>query len=121
MASAHESRNVIRLNPKSPSGLLILSSFATAIAYFCGYESGATAVMSSLNMTQRAHPKPVCQKCNTCMGLDDITPCAEGFDMWSYSCLSCRGCFNMVETRTAYSASVSERRAALRYRVITLG
>lgn len=48
---------------------------------------------------QIAHPNPSCQKCDTGMILDGITPCAEGYDLWSYRCLICGSTFNMVEAR----------------------
>jgi hypothetical protein len=72
-------------------------------------------------MQQTAHPLPICQKCNTPMDLHGVTPCAEGYDMWRYGCLDCRGAVNMVDARTAESASISERRLVARHPVITTG
>ena len=72
-------------------------------------------------MPQTTHPLPNCQKCKTPMVLHGVTPCAEGYDMWCYSCLDCRSAVNIVEARTAYSASISERRLVMRYHVVTTG
>jgi hypothetical protein len=77
--------------------------------------------MSSIHMPQTAHPLPNCQKCNAPMVLQGVTPCAEGYDMWRYRCPDCRGVVNMVDARTADSASISERRRVTRYAVITTG
>jgi hypothetical protein len=55
------------------------------------------------------------------MVLSGITPCAEGYDMWSYRCLKCSDAFEMVEVRTTFSAAISERRRVLRYAVVTAG
>jgi hypothetical protein len=55
------------------------------------------------------------------MALNGITHCAERHDLWSYSCLDCGGSFYMVGARTAVRASVPERRAVLRHRVVTAG
>ena len=55
------------------------------------------------------------------MALHGVTPCADGYDMWCYSCLDCGGTVNMVDARTAESASASERRLVTRYPVVTTG
>lgn len=41
--------------------------------------------------------------------------------MWCYGCPDCSGALNMVNARTADSASVSERRLVMRYPVVTTG
>ena len=51
------------------------------------------------------------------MWLDGIIPLANGYDMWSYNCKGCGRHFRMVEPRTAYSASASERRRLTRLAV----
>jgi hypothetical protein len=72
-------------------------------------------------MQHTARPTPTCRKCNAAMVHNGITPCAEGYDMWSYRCLTCRDAFDMVEMRTPFSAAISERRILLRYPVATAG
>jgi len=70
---------------------------------------------------QHADPKPTCRKCNAAMTLSGITPCAEGYDMWSYRCSTCSEALIMVEARTPASAAVSERRLVPRHPVATAG
>lgn len=50
-----------------------------------------------------------------------MTPCAEDYDTWIYHCFRCDAAFNLVEPRTSLSATVSERRNALRHPVVTSG
>jgi hypothetical protein len=72
-------------------------------------------------MQHAADPEPTCRKCNAAMSLNGITPCAEGYDMWSYRCSKCSETLIMVEARTPSSAAVSERRLVLRHPVATAG
>jgi hypothetical protein len=55
------------------------------------------------------------------MALTGVTPCAEGYDVWTYHCFKCDAAFNLVEARTSSSAAVSERRNALRHPVVSAG
>jgi hypothetical protein len=55
------------------------------------------------------------------MALTGVTPCAEGYDVWTYHCFKCDAVFNLVEPRTSLSAAVSERRIALRHPVVSAG
>jgi hypothetical protein len=68
-------------------------------------------------MTQSPHPTPFCEECSKAMRRNGIAPLADGYDMWSYICNGCGRHFRMVEPRTAYSASVSERRRLARLAV----
>jgi hypothetical protein len=77
--------------------------------------------MFAQDMQHAAHPTPTCRNCNAAMSLNGITPCAEGYDMWSYRCFTCSDVLNMVEARTPSSAAVSERRRVLRHPVATAG
>jgi hypothetical protein len=74
--------------------------------------------MSSSDMTHITHPKPTCEQCHAGMALNGITHCADGYDLCSYRCFSCRTTFLMVEASTPDRASPFERRALLRHRVI---
>jgi PilZ domain-containing protein len=70
-------------------------------------------------MQHSADPEPTCRKCNAAMSLKGITPCAEGYDMWSYRCSTCSETLIMVGPRTPASAAVSERRLLQRHPVVT--
>ncbi len=76
-----------------------------------------TQRISLREMTQSSHPTPFCKDCSKDMWPNGITPFAGGYDMWSYICKGCGRHFRMVEPRTAYSASVSERRRLARLAV----
>jgi hypothetical protein len=70
-------------------------------------------------MQHSVDPEPTCRKCDAAMSLNGITPCAEGYDMWSYRCSRCSETLIMVGPRTASSAAVSERRLVQRHPVVT--
>jgi hypothetical protein len=54
------------------------------------------------------------------MVLNRAIPCAEDYDIWSYSCSDCGGSFNMVEPcAVTESVSTSNRRAVPRHDVAT--
>lgn len=55
------------------------------------------------------------------MSLNGITPCADGYDMWSYRCVTCGDVLNMVGARTASSAAIAERRHMRRHPVVSAG
>ena len=87
-------------NPASTAGFFVMA-IATA------HETAVVMRMTtdidlrkySVMAPQIAHPNPTCQKCDTGMILNGITPCAEGYDLWSYRCLICGNTFKMIETR----------------------
>jgi PilZ domain len=55
------------------------------------------------------------------MAVDGVVPCAEGYDMWSYSCPTCKFRLRMVEARAASNSAVPERRLVSRHGVTKTG